>query len=112
MIVKVYWNIHKNCWSVLNSAGRVIAHEDTVHLTDATFIVRQGGRKRVLQEQRKNVHAFVKGTLSVCAETHAIKITYNPYKYDSFVEAYSKKPIFNTNTVMLMVNGSKGEVWG
>lgn len=43
--------------------GRVIARRHRVLLTNATFIVHEGGRRRALREKRKNVHAFVKGVL-------------------------------------------------
>jgi hypothetical protein len=62
--VWIYWNLHKNTISALDpTTGRVIkdAYFDTIHLTDVEFRVRQGGRQRVLDEQAKNVHAFVIG---------------------------------------------------
>lgn len=93
MKVFVYYNLHRKVWSVKAlegpQKGRVVAHRDMVMLRDPQGKVSQAGRKRVLEEQRKNVHAGIVGTwlpdgwprLSVCWD----EITYNPYKYDSFV---------------------------
>jgi hypothetical protein len=68
------------------------------------FVVRKAGREKVLREKKKNVHAFVRGTwikdLLVedapmildhreCSE----EVTYNPYKYDSFVTKQDGKAI-------------------
>jgi len=68
MIVRVYWNLHQHCWSLQGRPPSVkrpmiIGHAQMLHLHDCTFIVNEGGRKRVLIQQRKNVHAFVEGTI-------------------------------------------------
>jgi hypothetical protein len=98
MKVFVYFNLHKKCFSIkaLEGAmkGRVVAHRDTVLLFQPTFKVSQAGRERVLREKRKNVHAGVCGnwyegldeqpTLSSVKERGEL-VTYNPYKYTSFV---------------------------
>jgi hypothetical protein len=39
----------------------VVAHTNEVILVNASFIVRESGRRRVLTEGVKNVHAFVVG---------------------------------------------------
>lgn len=98
MKVFVYFNLHKKCFSIKalegDMKGRVIAHRDSVVLFNATFKVSQAGRERVLREKRKNVHAGVCGTwydshnddvtLSSVRERGEL-VTYNPYKYTSFV---------------------------
>jgi hypothetical protein len=89
MRVRVYFNLHRRCWSVVAlsgpDAGRVIDHADKVVLEDVTFVVRPAGRERVLRERKKNVHAFAVGTLANmlplgCKD----RITYNPFKSASF----------------------------
>ena len=101
MLVKAYFNLHKKCWSVIacegEHKGRVIAHCDEMQLTDVNFRVSESGRRRVLREKRKNVHAFVIGHLhgwenatlrfNVDAEVSALgwwpasaeRGSYNPY---------------------------------
>ena len=69
--------------------GRVVARSSHVMLGDVTPKVSQAGRLRVLAERSKNVHAGLVGTLIHMENQpfHGQKITYNPYKYDSFVMA-------------------------
>ena len=41
--VQVYWNFHKECWSVValqgEHKGRVVKHTDSIVIKDATFVV-------------------------------------------------------------------------
>jgi len=93
MIVEVYRNLHKDCWSVRNPInGLVLFHTDAIHLSDAKFVVHQSGRSRVIQEKRKNVHAFIKGTIEPEPNINGVTIykqykpvTYNPYLDNSFM---------------------------
>ena len=92
MRVFVYWNLHKRLWSVKamqgENKGRVIAHVKGLALKDATFKVSRAGRERVLREQRKNVHAGVVGELLQGKDFFGTtRVTYNPYKYTTFVKA-------------------------
>jgi hypothetical protein len=87
--VEVYRNLHKNCYSVraLNgeNKGRVIDHVQSIILKDATFVVQPAGRDRVLQEKRKNVHAFVRGTITDQPVSHGLSVRYDPYLNDAFI---------------------------
>jgi hypothetical protein len=62
---------------------RVTAHPDAVRLSSAVFVVRQAGRKRVLREKRKNVHAWIEGELirelSGRWSAYKNRAYYNPY---------------------------------
>ena len=97
MKVRVYRNLHNRLWSVValsgENKGRVIAHMSTVSLVDARFVVRPAGRLKVIQERRKNVHAFVVGTLvgsnldSTLPTIEATQVTYNPYAAGHFYYA-------------------------
>ena len=88
--VRVYWNLHKNCFSVQDrKTGRVIKHTNYIRLKDVKFNVRKGGHQKVLQEKRKNVHAFVEGTvvrLLSCEfdDDDLLLVRYNPYVADYF----------------------------
>ena len=107
MKVRVYWNLHKKCFSVQDcKTNKVIDHRFALTLSDAQFVVRNGGRQRVLREGRKNVHAFVTGYINTTGATaHALdggqKITYNPYKYDSFVTADDEMAVTDAQLVTL-----------
>lgn len=120
MKVFVYFNLHKRCFSIKAlegaSKGRVIAHRNEALVFDATFKVSQAGRQRVLKEQRKNVHAGVVGewidssgdyaTINAVA-VNGSAITYNPYKYDSFVHLYGEHRIDNARLVVLTTSEAK-----
>jgi len=104
MRVEVYFNLHKHLFSVRSArSGRVILHTDKVHIDNPEFVVRQGGRQRVLKERKKNVHAFVRGDATYFSPvllTDVDKdcptldnVMYNPYKYDSFVKLIDETPV-------------------
>ena len=72
--VRVYWNLHKHCWSVQScKTNKVISYKQYLRLKDGYFVVRKGGQKRVRQSTKgwdgiddykrgsKNVHAFAVG---------------------------------------------------
>lgn len=112
MKVFVYYNLHKKVWSVKAlegpEKGRVIHHATMVILTDCTYKVSEAGRQRVLREKRKNVHAGVVGTLvAISGErgyfpyTKSVPVTYNPYKYETFVIESSKEPILKSKHCLM-----------
>ena len=84
--VQIYWNSHKRLWSVRQNR-RVVLHAENLLLSDCRFVVNERGRQRVLREKRKNVHAYVEGTLAAFGlGLHtAIRVTYNPYQDSAFV---------------------------
>lgn len=85
--VRVYRNLNKDCFSICDKkTGRVIAHEQSVMLTDVKFVVRQAGWQRCVKEKRKNVHAWVEGNLVIDPEEIGRVrpglvdcVEYNPY---------------------------------
>ena len=105
MRVEVYFNLHRKLFSVRNcKTGRVVHHTQRIWIEDPEFVVRKAGREKVLREKKKNVHAFVRGTwfkvqsdfdVSRLIDHQACsdEVTYNPYKYDSFVTKHDAKPI-------------------
>ena len=112
--VEVYRNLHKDCWSVRQNK-LVRFHTDYICLQDVTFVVSKAGQLRVLKNGQKNVHAFVKGLLCNPREQwanrvsdHYDEVTYNPYKYDSFVFADTKKPIFHAKFVDMDIGPCAG----
>lgn len=114
--VFVYFNLHKLVFSVKDRrTGLVVAHSPTVRLEGAEFRVQEGGRQRVLREHRKNVHAGVCGkvletTEEVIVPSGGIEITYNPYKYDSFVTVKDEHPVEGAEAVLL--SGKRVWAWG
>lgn len=107
--VFVYRNLHKKCYSVKSlKTGRVIAHVDSIDLINVSFRVSQAGRNRVLREKRKNVHAGVVGYVSCpLGAEHSVSVTYNPYKFDSFVTKIDELPIFKADKARIDLSGIK-----
>lgn len=112
--VRIYFNLHKKLFSVqtkVDGRWKVVSHSSTIALRDVRFKVSQAGRKRVLAEQRKNVHAFVEGyTCSVEEYTYitnaaaAAALTYNPYLYESFVTRHDERPVHTADYVLGVVD--------
>jgi hypothetical protein len=114
MKVFVYKNLHKGCFSVKamegSMKGRVIAHVDSIKLTDCQLKVSQAGRARVLRTRQKNVHAGVRGEWSMKKESTQLtdkmtKVRYNPYEVSTFVEAATGNPVLAAKEVFIDSNG-------
>ena len=107
MKVFIYFNLHRKCFSVKalegTNKGRVVAHVSDAVIHSPTFKVSEAGRQRVLREKKKNVHAGVVGlwfddeyNASRTVEHSAMlgrAVTYNPYRFDSFVYKATETPI-------------------
>ncbi len=95
--VKVYWNIRRKCWSVLDArTRRVIRHDTHLVLRDASFSVSERGRQRVLESRTKSVHAFATGTPEPGAQRipdNARHVFYNPFRTDLFRFVDSGEPV-------------------
>lgn len=99
--VRVYRNLHARCYSVQakvqdghlmgNARGpgewRVVLHADAIALWGVTFRVSAAGRARVLATGRKNVHAFVHGTVSGGEDNCIAGVRYNPRTGPSFADS-------------------------
>jgi hypothetical protein len=112
MQVFVYRNLHKNCLSVRSvKTKRVIAYVDFILLEDCTFKVSKKGRERVLKEKRKNVHAGIEGRwvnkkiISLKTKLTS-RVIYDPYKYKTFVNSKTLKPIHNSKNVFVTIAGA------
>lgn len=81
--------------------GRVIRHARSLVLRDCKCKVSKAGRARVLVERRKNVHAGVVGTIVETCPLIAFRdqLTYNPYKYDTFVDKATLEPVLDAKWV-------------
>ena len=123
--VYVYRNLHKNCWSVRQD-GLIVKHTKEVSLKDARFLVGQSGRKKVLKERRKNVHAGISGYLMGFRESHkdmrgipvinvprspalaffpnSSEVVYNPYKYNTFVKVQDRTAVKNAGYASLSID--------
>lgn len=109
--VRVYMNLRLMCLSVLNAGtGRLYCHAHNVRLANAKFKVQQAGRRRVLKEQRKNVHAYIVGDwrgldLQTCPvldpKQHWMSASYDPYKHKHFVTEPDHRPLHEADEVLV-----------
>jgi len=106
--VRVYRNLRNGLMSVqtkVNGSWLVVGHVNSVLLENVTFKVSQAGRERVIKNKRKNVHAYVYGTL-IEIETKnklPVAVKYNPYKYSNFV--VNDIPIFAAKVAVVGTSG-------
>lgn len=105
--VDAYRNLHKGCISVRRK-GRVERCSQKVALLTPKFVVGAGGRQRVLREKRKNVHAFVRGEPTGKKPPRGackVDVTYDPYKYKTFVTRKGKRPVHDGLYAVVKPNG-------
>lgn len=107
---KIYRNLHKNCFSVLKYIPQVKGYRLHEHITEAYLYdveakVSQVGRKRVIDQKQKNVHAFLlcsrykKMKSPIYGHSYFSAIHYNPYENETFVVDYG--PFISAKEVML-----------
>ena len=86
--IRAYYNLHRKCFSVQDyQTGLVTEHTDKLFVTNAMFVVRESGNKKVKREGRKNVHAFVNGIRQsewVEPTISPLEVAYNPYTMNFF----------------------------
>ena len=86
--IRAYYNLHRKCFSVQDyQTGLVTEHTDKLFVTNAMFVVRESGNKKVKREGRKNVHAFVNGIRQskwVEPTMDFQEVAYNPYTMNFF----------------------------
>lgn len=86
-----YRNLNRKgvVWSLKNlKTGLVVGYATTALFKNVELKVSQAGRKRVLEQKRKNVHAGVQGELvkRLPPRLNWIKAKYNPYVTETFVD--------------------------
>ena len=87
---RVYFNVREKNLSVLDyKTNKVVKYADNIFMTNALFVVRKSGQKRVREEGRKNVHAFVNGIIQpklddAMPQHEVCRVRYDPYTMDYF----------------------------
>ena len=115
----VYFNLHRKVWSIKAlegpNKGRVIAHSKVIEMSDCTFKVSEAGRQRVIRDKRKNVHAGIVGIVRTIGENVEKRfwvlwygghptyspVTYNPYKFSTFVQRSTETPVTSARWALL-----------
>jgi len=118
--IEVYKNLHKGCWSV-RQGGKVLFHTTYICMHDCRFVVRPAGHAKGIKEQRKNVHAFVRGylissrandSLTEGIEWQKGNVTYNPYKQPHFT--CGRYAVSSADVVDMASDSKRGGIlaWG
>lgn len=113
--VKVYRNLKytRPCYSVTHK-GKVIGHARNVVLEHARFHVNESGRQRVIETQKKNVHAWVLGHLVYASKEEVpvldggSKLSYNPFKGSYFYSTDSGEKVHSADQLLLTDTGIYG----
>lgn len=124
-VVEVYYNTHRGKLSVRDAkTKKVFAHTSVIYLEDVKFVVQPAGRDRVRRENKKNVHAWVRGTVCpiykgygyanldswlygvIDSPMKGSSVKYNPYKYDSFVYTKNEQPINSVDGALVYAGGT------
>lgn len=119
--VKVYRNLNKDCLSIVK--GKLVhGYAEYVELVDVTFTVNEKKRQKVLQERKKNVHAYVCGKIlqglpikklgfdkvedlyKTIEEQGYIRVKYNPYLFDSFVRVDTGEKIEKADIAIVVMD--------
>ena len=114
-LYEAYFNLHKQCLSVRPTCrGGKVMHMKAVRFANVRFAVQPAGRAKVLREGKKNVHAFVRGSLrdfwrldspdfdaSILADD-VEQVTYNPYLHETFVYKSDEKPIYKAAAAVVV----------
>jgi hypothetical protein len=117
MKVRVYRNLHRKMYSIqtyIKGKGwRVTGHAESVTLANANFVVNDAGRERVRREKRKNVHAYVIGTLTTLPDPYSFqdcanRVSYDPYEMDSFEMDNGRdwEPVYKARYAQLTLKGA------
>lgn len=111
-IVEVYRNLHKGLnFSIRNKTDKiVVAIGDGFIISNIKTTIRTGGRQRVINESRKNVHAFLTGEYMGACELNTDDLEmvyYNPYKLDRFILKASNRELQNGSSVYF----KDGQAW-
>ena len=109
---RIYFNVREKNLSVLDyKTNKVTKKVTQAYLPNALFVVHKSGNKRVREEGRKNVHAFVNGIIQskppLNFDGYAF-VRYNPYEMDFF----QYRRVINDEPVWLPVDKHWiGRVW-
>ncbi len=114
---QIYRNLHKQCWSV-KERGKKVRHatQGIYALTNCSFLVQPAGNRKVREQKKKNVHAYISGfeAYRYLPNNHhfkeslveqGVEVTYNPYKHTTFVIKETGEEIFSADIVLFTEEG-------
>lgn len=83
---------------------KYIYNDQRLDMSNIKFAVQPAGHAKVIREQKKNVHAFVRGTYE--GQPHRAnqaRVSYNPYIHDHFFTSFggNTSPIYKARRASL-----------
>lgn len=107
--VDIYFNLHKNMWSVKDrKTGKVVGHYNYVYAPDgADFVIQKSGQEKVRKTGVKSVHAFVRANRVFVSDKFKATpfgevLNYDPMNNDTFVETRTGNPVQSTKMRLYM----------
>ena len=103
--VAVYKNLHKAAWSIRAvdgpDKGTVVAHAQAVAIVDASMHVGINAQRRIAAGARREVHAWIVGTLADVTLANPQRLTYRPHERPEFFIAATGQPVWTADAVVL-----------
>jgi hypothetical protein len=108
--VRVYFNFHKKMISVqskVNGRWKVVKHVEDILLKNVKFKVSEAGRQRVIKNKRKNVHAYIHGTV-IKSLPHPMTLVFNSVNYNPYkLERFQVRNEYVDHADFVMINGCR-----
>jgi hypothetical protein len=107
-MLNIYRNLKfkdKQVFSLREHGGKVIGYTSEGTFKVVSLVVNQSGRKRVLKEKQKNVHAFIVAEPTSSIDTPKNKLSYCPYTADYFFDAATKQKIETCSLIKITKEG-------
>ena len=107
--VFAYRNLNRKgvVWSIKDcKTNLVVDRVEEAYFKDVELKVSEAGRQRVLKENKKNIHAGVKGVRLKRRPPVSmwIRVSYSPYKNKNFIDSYTD-PVNRAKYAMLNSDG-------
>jgi hypothetical protein len=108
----LYRNLRTGGFSI-KQHGLVCDRSDFVTMRNVEFRVSEPGRLRAVNEQQRNVHAYMVADNYLLPKNlmwqqgKMVQVTYNPFENDTFVDAKTGEPIRSAKYAI----ARKGRVW-
>ena len=105
--VNIYRNLHKPGKFSIRLKGKVIDHAESIIVHNCSFRVGEKGRLKVIQERRKNVHAWVVGEFYERGSydlTQLEELYFDPYFTQHFMSLDTGKKVIYADLVVCANN--------
>ena len=111
--VRAFKNHRLGCYTIVRGTG-VVACARQVRLEDVEFLVRESGRRRMLERGRRTIHAYAVGRLLSYVRldepedlTPVVgrRAAYDPHRFGYFYDRETEAPLAGARFVQLDAQG-------